>query len=45
MKLWLYTCKKKKTQHKEWISSDIIKRIEKKKEEKFILNISRTRAA
>jgi hypothetical protein len=36
---------KKKTQHKEWISSNTIKRIEKRKEKKGILIISRTRAA
>ena len=49
MKLWLDTCEevlgKKKTQHKEWISSDTIKRIEKRKEKKATLNMSRTRAA
>jgi hypothetical protein len=38
MKLWLNTCEEvlgKKTQHKEWISSDTINRIKKK----GILNI------
>jgi hypothetical protein len=35
----------KKTQHKEWISSDTIKRIEKRKEKKATLNMSRKRAA
>ena len=49
MKLWLETCEevlgKKKTQHKEWIYSDTIKRIEKRKEKKATLNMSRTRAA
>jgi hypothetical protein len=49
MKLWLDTCKevlrKRKPQHKEWISSDTIKRIEIKKEKKATLSMSRTRAA
>jgi hypothetical protein len=35
----------KKTQHKEWISSDTIRRIEKRKEKKAALNMSRTNAA
>jgi hypothetical protein len=34
----------KKTQHKEWISSDTIKRIEKGKEKKATENMSRTGA-
>jgi hypothetical protein len=49
MKLWLDTFEevlgKKKTQDKEWISSDTIKRIEKRKEKKVTLNTSRTRTA
>jgi hypothetical protein len=47
MKLWFDICEEalgKKTQHKEWISSDTftIKKIEKRKETKAILIISRT---
>jgi hypothetical protein len=45
MKLWLNTCEEvlgKTTQHKEWISSHTIKRIEKRKEKKATLRISRT---
>jgi hypothetical protein len=40
MKLWLYAFKgilwEKKTHHKEWISSDSIEKIEKRKEKKAI---------
>jgi hypothetical protein len=46
---WFNTCEevlgKMKTQHKESISSDTIKRIEKRKEKKAILNINQKRTA
>ena len=48
-KLWRATCEevlgKKKAQHKEWISADTIQRLETRKERKFTLNTSWTRAA
>ena len=48
MTLWLDTCDevlgKKKNQHKEWISSNTIRRIVERKEKKATLNMSQTRA-
>jgi hypothetical protein len=49
MKLWLDTFEgvlgKKKNKHKELLSFDTIKRIEKRKEKRAVLNISQTRVA
>ena len=46
---WHDTCEealgKKKTQHKEWISADIIHKLETRREGKTVLNNNRTRAA
>ena len=48
-KLWHNTCEevlgKKATQHKEWISADIIQKLEARKKRKTDLNTSRTKAA
>ena len=48
-KLWHDTCEevlgKKKTQHKEWIPADTIRKLETRRERKSVLNNSRTRAA
>ena len=47
-KLWLDTCEeilgKKRKQHKEWISTETIRKLEERKERKTALNMSRTRA-
>jgi hypothetical protein len=46
--LWLDTCEEvlgKKTKHKEWISSNTIKKSEKRNEKKATLKMSQTRAA
>ncbi|XP_062620145.1 uncharacterized protein LOC134281729 [Saccostrea cucullata] len=47
--MWQGTCEevlgRRKTQHKEWISGDIMKKVEEKKEKKAVLNTSRTRSA
>ena len=47
--LWRDTCEevlgKKKAQHKEWISTDTIQKLQTRKERKIALNTSRTRAA
>nr|KAG5689406.1 hypothetical protein BaRGS_017924 [Batillaria attramentaria] len=48
-KLWHDTCEevlgKRKTQHKEWISADTIKKLEVRKKKKTAVNTSRTRRA
>jgi len=48
-KIWHDTCEeilgKKKIQHKEWISTDTIRKVEARKEKKSTLNMSRTRTA
>lgn len=47
--MWRGTCKevlgRRKTQHKEWISADTLKKLDVRKEKKAALNNSRTRAA
>jgi TPP-dependent pyruvate/acetoin dehydrogenase alpha subunit len=49
MKLWHTTCEevlgKRKTQQKEWISVDTIRKLETRKENKAVQNMSRTQAA
>jgi hypothetical protein len=47
--LWRDTCEdvlsRRRTQHKEWISPDTMKKLDVRKEKKMALNTSRTRAA
>ena len=47
--IWLETCEevlgRKKTQHKDWISADILQRLEDRKTKKAQLNMGRTRSA